>query len=63
MTVQASSALLVASMVDLPPSSTVWISSVIHSTWVSIPGGRLLKALFGPKTMKRLGNPETATPR
>jgi hypothetical protein len=39
------------------------MASAIHSTWVSMVGGRLVKGPLGPRIMNMLGNPQTKGPR
>ena len=61
--VQPSSASGVGSTARTPWRSALSISPPIHSTCVSMLGGRLVKGPFGPRIMNMFGKPALDRPR
>ncbi len=62
--VQPSSASAVASIVRTAFAFGIAESAqLIHSTWVSMLGGRLVNGPFGPRIMNMLGKPAVVMPR
>jgi hypothetical protein len=60
--VQPFSASGVGSTVRTPLRSALPISPLIHSTWGSMLGGRLVNGPFGPRIMNMFGKPDFDRP-
>ena len=60
--VQSDSASGLSSILPVSVSATCRMASVIHSTWASIVGGRLVNAPLGPRIMNMFGKPLVVMP-